>query len=59
MNIFHKLFLLSKNVLFLFYFRKFKCECFDGYEGPNCSDGPKSFCHSAGEPACRSGGSCL
>ncbi|KAF7279521.1 hypothetical protein GWI33_007080 [Rhynchophorus ferrugineus] len=38
---------------------KFSCSCFNGYTGPNCSEGPKSFCYTNGTPTCKNGGTCL
>ncbi|CAG9764098.1 unnamed protein product [Ceutorhynchus assimilis] len=40
-------------------FKKFKCICFEGYSGSNCSEGPKSFCYTNGTPTCKNGGTCL
>ncbi|XP_048520207.1 uncharacterized protein LOC125503568 [Dendroctonus ponderosae] len=41
------------------HYTKFSCHCFDGYSGPNCSEGPKSFCYTNGTPTCKNGGTCL
>ncbi|KAJ8984859.1 hypothetical protein NQ317_013060 [Molorchus minor] len=41
------------------HYTKFECECFPGYSGPTCSDGPKSFCHSDGVATCENGATCL
>ncbi|KAH1027771.1 hypothetical protein HUJ05_001219 [Dendroctonus ponderosae] len=41
------------------HYTKFSCKCFDGYSGPSCSEGPKSFCYTNGTPTCKNGGTCL
>ncbi|XP_060528944.1 uncharacterized protein LOC132703606 isoform X2 [Cylas formicarius] len=41
------------------YYTKFACECFSGYAGPSCSEGPKSLCDAGGSSACKNGATCL
>ncbi|KAL1490851.1 hypothetical protein ABEB36_011536 [Hypothenemus hampei] len=41
------------------HYTQFSCSCFDGYSGPNCSEGPKSYCYKNGTPTCKNGGTCL
>ncbi|XP_066246025.1 uncharacterized protein [Euwallacea similis] len=41
------------------HYTKFSCTCFEGYSGPKCSEGPKSFCYTNGTPTCKNGGTCL
>ncbi|XP_019873401.2 uncharacterized protein LOC109601592 isoform X3 [Aethina tumida] len=41
------------------HFNKFSCDCFDGYTGPQCSDGPKSLCYNNGVPTCKNNATCV
>ncbi|XP_023311270.1 LOW QUALITY PROTEIN: uncharacterized protein LOC108910229 [Anoplophora glabripennis] len=41
------------------HYTKFSCECFHGYSGPNCSDGPQSYCYSNGVSICKNNATCL
>nr|CAH7763437.1 unnamed protein product [Callosobruchus chinensis] len=41
------------------HYTKFTCDCFDGFSGPHCSEGPKSVCYTAGVPICKNGGTCM
>ncbi|XP_065155521.1 uncharacterized protein [Atheta coriaria] len=40
-------------------FVHFKCDCFPGFWGRRCSEGPKSKCIVNGQPACENGAECL
>ncbi|XP_017772513.1 PREDICTED: suppressor of tumorigenicity 14 protein-like, partial [Nicrophorus vespilloides] len=37
------------------HYTRFSCDCFDGYEGPKCSEGPNSLCTP---DICKNGGTC-